>query len=67
MCVCVCGNKESVKSKREETVVISAVYGYDLECTVEDTVWGVTFNDIPVISVSDLLSLLIIQIHCNFI
>ena len=58
-----CGNKEAT----EDVVVTSAMNGYDLQCIAEDITWGVALNDIPVISVSNLLSLLIIQIHCNFI
>ena len=45
----------------------AAVDGYDLECIAEDSTWSVAFDDIPVISVSDFLSLLIIQIYYNFI
>ena len=62
-----CDNKEGGEYKCEEVVVTSVVDGYDLECITEDATWGVVLDDIPVISVSDLLSLLIIQIHCNFI
>ena len=61
------GVKEGEKSKCEETVVISTVDGYNLECMVEDETWGVAFHGIPVICVGDLLLLLIIQIHYNFI
>ena len=62
-----CGNKEHAESKCEEVVVTSAVDGYDLEFITEDATWVVVFNNIPVISVGNLLSLLIIQIHYNFI
>ena len=60
------GGKEG-ESKCEEVVVISTVDGYNLECIAVDTTWGVAFHGIPIISVDDLLLLLIIQIHCNFI
>ena len=45
----------------------SVVDGYDPKFIEEDAPWGVAFDEIPVISVSDLLSLLTIQIHYNFI
>ena len=56
-----------MESKFKEAVVISVVDGYNLECIAKDVTWGVALSTIPVISVSDLLSLVIIQIHCNFI
>ena len=40
--------------------------GCNLEFIAEDATRGATFDDIPIISVSDLLLLLMIQIHCNF-
>ena len=53
--------------KCEVAVVTIAVDGYDLECIPENVTWGIALNNISVIGVSDLLSLLIIQIHYNFI
>ena len=61
------GNNENAEYKCEEAVVNYDVNRYDIERIVEDATWGVVFNDILVIHGSDLLSLLIIQIHCNFI
>ena len=56
-----------MESKFEEVIVLSTVNGYNLERIVEDATWGVAFGDIPAASVDDLLSLVIIQINCNFI
>ena len=61
-----CGNKEGTESKYKEVLVTSAVDGYDRECITEDATWGISLDVIPVISASDLLSLLIIQIHSSF-
>ena len=60
-------NKEGEKSKCEVLVVFSAVDEYDLECIVEDATWGVAFSVTPLIGIDNLLSLVIIQIHCDFI
>ena len=62
-----CGNKEDSEYKCEEAVVTSAVVWYNLECITEDATWRVAFDNLTVISVGDSLSLLITQIHCNFI
>ena len=58
-----CGVKEGAEYKYNQAAVTSAVDGYYLECVAEDITRCVEFDDIPVISVSDLLSLIIIQIH----
>ena len=40
---------------------------YDLKCIEEDEAWSIALNVIPVVVVGDLLFLLIIQIHNNYI
>ena len=45
----------------------STIIGCDLESIVDSATGGVAFDDLPFISVGDLLSSLIIQIHYNFV
>ena len=61
------GNNKGAESKCKVAAVTSSMDRHDLECITEDTTWGVVFDDIPIIRVGDLLSLKIIQIHCNFV